>query len=189
MNQHQAKGRLVVLSGPSGVGKDTVLEQLVRDKPSWQRVGGYTTRPRRPGELDGREYSFVDIATFQEMEAGKQFLETALVHGNHYGTSRTQVEQLLAQGQDVLLKLDVQGARQLREAGVEAVFIFLAPPSREVLLERLRRRETESADELARRSADADRELAEAHWYHHVVVNDDVARAASEVAAILEGPS
>jgi guanylate kinase len=95
------------------------------------------------------------------------------------------VEELLDKGQDVLLKLDVQGAAQLRDAGVDATFVFLAPPSREVLLERLLRRETESAEELAVRTRDADRELAEAGWYHHVVVNDEVSRAAREVAAIL----
>ena len=174
-----------MLSGPSGVGKDTVIGELLRLRPSLRRPAAYTTRLPRPGEVDGRDYSFVSPEAFSDRETTHQFLETASVHGNRYGTSRARVEELLDKGQDVLLKLDVQGAAQLRDAGVDATFVFLAPPSREVLLERLLRRETESAEELAVRTRDADRELAEAGWYHHVVVNEEVSRAAREVAAIL----
>lgn len=175
-----------MLSGPSGVGKDTVIAELMRLRPSLRRPAAYTTRGARAGEIDGRDYSFVSAGTFRTMEADHQFLETASVHGNRYGTSRARVEELLALGHDVLLKLDVQGAAQLREAGTEAVFVFLAPPSREVLLERLQQRETESPEELDRRTRDADRELAEAVWYHHRVVNDEVGRAARELSALME---
>ncbi|HVB14113.1 MAG TPA: guanylate kinase [Candidatus Dormibacteraeota bacterium] len=188
MTESWDRGRLIVLSGPSGVGKDTVIEELRKLRPSLRRPAAYTTRLPRPGEVDERDYSFVDLGTFGAMEAAHQFLETASVHGNRYGTSRERVEELLQRGDDVLLKLDVQGAAKLRQDGVEATFVFLAPPSREVLLERLLRRETESDEELALRTRDADRELAEASWYHHVVVNDEVDRAAREVAAILADP-
>lgn len=188
MTQSLGRGRLIVISGPSGVGKDTVIQALMPLRPSLRRPPAYTTRAPRPGEVDGRDYSFVDLATFDAMESRGEFLETASVHGNRYGTSRARVAELLDQGSDVLLKLDVQGASLLREAGADATFVFLAPPSRNVLLQRLRRRETESPDELALRTSDADRELAEASWYHHVVVNDEVARAARQVAAILAAP-
>lgn len=187
MSRNSGRGRLIVLSGPSGVGKDTVIQELLRLRPSLQRPAAYSTRVPRPGEVDGRDYSFVDQATFTAMAAADQFLETASVHGNRYGTARARVEELLVGGQDVLLKLDVQGAAQLRDAGADATFVFLTPPSREILIERLHRRETESEQELAVRSQDADRELAEARWYHHVVVNDEVARAARQVATILAG--
>lgn len=188
MTESSRRGRLLVLSGPSGVGKDTVIEQLLPLQPSLRRPAGYTTRAPRPGEIDGRDYSFVDLGTFRAMEDGGLFLETASVHGNRYGTSRERVEELLAGGYDVLLKPDVQGASQLRDSGVDAMFIFLMPPSREVLRQRLLDRETESEEELAVRSQAADREMAEAGWYHHVVVNDEVARAACEVASILAAP-
>ncbi|MGH7643531.1 MAG: guanylate kinase [Candidatus Dormibacteria bacterium] len=185
MRQSSPRGRLVVLSGPSGVGKDTVIQELLPLRSSLRRPPGYTTRAPRPGEVDGGDYSFVDLATFAAMEAGDQFLETATVHGNRYGTARARVEELLTSGWDVLIKPDVQGAAKLRDGGVRATFIFLAPPSRDVLEERRRRRDTESEAELARRAEDTDRELSEASWYQHVVVNDEVSRAAQEVAEIL----
>ncbi|HUY09652.1 MAG TPA: guanylate kinase [Candidatus Dormibacteraeota bacterium] len=188
MTKSSGRGRLIVLSGPSGVGKDTVIEELMPLRPALRRPTAYTTRLPRPGEVDGRDYSFVDLAAFEAMETSGRFLETASVHGHRYGTARARVEELLESGYDVLLKLDVQGAAQLRAAGADAAFVFLAPPSRDALVQRLLQRETESAEELAVRTKDADRELAEASWYHHVVVNDEVARAAQEIAAILAGP-
>ncbi len=172
------------------MGKDTVIKKLLELSPSLKRPPAYTTRQPRPGEINGRDYTFVSPETFGAMEAAKQFLETARVHGNCYGTSRALVQELLDQGDTVLLKIDVQGAAQLRDAGLHAIFIFLEPPSRAALAERRQGRETETPEEIAIRTRDADRELAEARWYHHRVVNDDVDRAAGEVAAILkESPS
>jgi guanylate kinase len=180
------RGRLVVLSGPSGVGKDTVIQAVRRRLPDLQRPVAYTTRAPRPGEEDGREYSFVTSEEFERLRERGEFLETARVHGNLYGTSRQRVEELRQSGRDVLLKIDVQGAAQLHADQPDATFIFLAPPSREVLLARLRERATESPAELARRTEDADRELAQAGWYHHLVVNDEVEQAAEEVVRILQ---
>jgi guanylate kinase len=182
-----ARGRLVVLSGPSGVGKDTVIQAVRRRLPDLQRPVAYTTRAPRPGEKDGREYSFVSPEDFARLRERGEFLETACVHGNLYGTSKRRVEELRQSGRDVLLKIDVQGAAQLYADQPDATFIFLAPPSREVLLARLRERATESPAELARRTEDADRELAQAGWYHHLVVNDEVEQAAEEVVRIIRG--
>jgi guanylate kinase len=185
VSKNPERGRLIVLSGPSGVGKDTVISELMPLLPALRRPAAYTTRSPRPGEVDGRDYSFVDLATFNGMESAEQFLETALVHGNRYGTSRERVEAVRNEGYDALLKPDVQGAAQLRDAGVDALFVFLAPPSPEILRERLQQRGTESPEELAVRTQDATHELAAASWYQHVVVNDEVRRAAREVAEIL----
>jgi guanylate kinase len=168
------------------VGKDTVIKRLVELVPELRRPVAYTSRAARPGEVDGREYSFVGTDQFEALRAAGEFLETALVHGNLYGTAAARVDSLLQSGSDVLLKIDVQGAAQLRRNRPDAIFIFLAPPSRDVLLERLRQRETESPAELAIRTSDADLELAEASKYHHLVVNDEVERAAREIAAIVD---
>jgi guanylate kinase len=179
------RGRLVVISGPSGVGKDTVLRALFGLEPRLRYSVSYTTRPPRPGEVDGVSYSFVDEPTFMRMVERGEFLEWARVHGNLYGTSLQRVRDCLDRGEDVVLKIDVQGAAQLRGLVPEAVFIFLLPPSEEDLQERLRARDTEDDHALATRAADAVRELAEAERYDHQVVNDEVERAAREILAIV----
>lgn len=181
----QRPGRLIILSGPSGVGKDTVIRRLLEIAPELRRPVAFTTRAPRPGEVDGRDYSFVGEPEFLAMRDAGQFLETAVVHGNRYGTARARVDELRRQGEDVLLKIDVQGAAQLRKQGLDGCFIFLAPPSPDVLRARLRRRQTESPEELAVRTHDAETEMAEAANYHHVVVNDQVERAAAEIAQIV----
>lgn len=181
----RARGRLIVLSGPSGVGKDTVLHALFAMDPQLRYSVSYTTRPPRPGEVDGVSYSFVDVPTFEGMIAAGELLEWARVHGNLYGTSLRRVREHLARGEDVVLKIDVQGAAQLRGRLDEAIFIFLLPPSLEELRERLRSRESESDESLAQRDADAVRELDEAERYDHQVVNDQVERAAREILDIV----
>lgn len=179
------RGRLVVLSGPSGVGKDTVLRTLFTLDPRLRYSVSYTTRPPRPGETDGVSYSFVDEPTFLRMVEADEFLEWARVHGNLYGTSLRRVREHLDGGEDVVLKIDVQGASQLRGRVPEALFIFLLPPSVEELRERLRARDSETGESLAQRDADAVRELAEAERYDHQVVNDEVDRAAREILALV----
>jgi guanylate kinase len=179
------RGRLIVLSGPSGVGKDTVLRRLFDIAPKLRYSVSYTTRAPREGEVDGVAYSFVDQATFLDMLAHGEFLETANVHGNLYGTSRQRVEEALARGENIVLKIDVQGAAQLRDRVPDALFIFLEPPSPEDLRERLRSRGTDDDEALRRRADDAERELNEAERYDHRVVNDDVDRAAWEILDIV----
>ena len=179
------RGRLLVISGPSGVGKDTVLRTLFALDPHLRYSVSYTTRAPRPGEVDGTSYSFVDEPTFLAMVERGEFLEWARVHGNLYGTSLARVREHLERGEDVVLKIDVQGAAQLRGRVPEAIFIFLLPPSLEELRERLRSRESESDESLAQRDADAVRELAEAGRYDHQVVNDQVERAAREILDIV----
>jgi guanylate kinase len=179
-------GRLVVISGPSGVGKDTVLRELFRIAPSMHYSVSYTTRAPRVGELDGVSYSFVDEDGFQRLAGRGEFLEWANVHGNLYGTSLQRVREALARGEDIVLKIDVQGAAQVREKAPEALLIFLLPPSEEALQRRLTERGTDDPASLERRRQDAVRELAEAAHYDHRVVNDDVGRAAREILAIVD---
>lgn len=181
-----APGRLIVLSGPSGVGKDTVLQELFRLAP-WLRYSvSYTTRSPRPGEVDGVSYSFVDEATFQAMRERGEFLECALVHGQWKGTSEARVRQSLERGEDIVLKIDVQGAASIRSRVEGALYIFLLPPSLDELRRRLTERATESAESLELRWENARRELAQQSLYDHRVVNDDAARAAREIFYILQ---
>jgi len=178
--------RLTVLSGPSGVGKGTLVKALRDLVPHvWVSVS-CTTRPARPGERDGREYRFVDEATFAQMVADDALLEHAEFAGNRYGTPRAPVLKHLAADQPTLLEIELDGARQVRRSMPEARFVFLAPPSVEELVHRLSGRGTESAEQIARRLARAEIEMAAASEFDHVVVNDDVQRAAREVAALVE---
>jgi guanylate kinase len=181
---------LVVISGPSGVGKDAVIEAL-RHRPEARRtnhVVTYTTRARRAGEVDGVSYHFVDPERFAAMRAAGELLEASEVHGHWYGTPRDQVVDGLTLGRDVLLKIDVQGARKVRRRVPQAVLIFMVAPSPEDLAARLRGRATESADELELRQRDALRELARQSDYDYIVVNetDQVDRTAARIEEIIE---
>jgi guanylate kinase len=180
------QGRLVIISGPSGVGKDTVLKELFRIAPWLNYSVSYTTRPPRPGEVDGVDYSFVDEATFERMRRQDEFLEHARVHGQWKGTSASRVRASLEKGEDIILKIDVQGAALIRPRVRAALFIFLLPPSPEELRRRLEDRATESPESLELRWENARRELAEQGWYDYRVVNDDVHRAAREILDIIE---
>ncbi|WP_146819064.1 guanylate kinase [Actinotalea fermentans] len=178
--------RLTVLAGPTAVGKGTVSADVRARYPLvWLSVSA-TTRPARPGEVDGVHYHFVDDATFDAMVAGGEFLEWAVVHGRHrYGTPKAPVLARLAEGRPALLEIDLAGARQVRAAMPDARFVFLAPPSVEELVRRLVGRGTENEDERARRLATAEVEMAAAPEFDHVIVNDDVQRATDELIAVM----
>jgi guanylate kinase len=181
--------RLVVLSGPSGVGKGTVLAAIRRRFPQvWLSVSA-TTRPPRPGETEGVEYHFVDDAEFDRLVASGDLLEHAEYAGYRYGTPRAPVLSRLASGVPALLEIDLQGARQVRDRMPEALLVFLAPPSFEELARRLTGRGTEDADRVRRRLDLARIELAAEEEFDVVVVNDSVESAAERVVALIESPN
>lgn len=181
--------RLTVLSGPSGVGKDSVIE-LIRARSPWVWLSvSVTTRPRRPNEVDGVHYRFVDQPKFQRMVQAGQLLEWAKFAGNLYGTPRDAVEARLREGEPVLLKIDLQGARQVRRAMPSAQLVFLAPPSWEELERRLVGRGTDDPETIRRRLDHAREELAAEPEFDVTVVNDSVVRAADELVGLLGSPA
>jgi guanylate kinase len=186
---------LVIISGPSGVGKDTIIDALKRRhrRHSGPRQHDHhfvvtsTTRQPRTGEVDGLSYHFVTPERFHQLKESGELLEWAEVHGNWYGTPRTEVAEYLAKGQDVILKIDVQGARVVKERIPDALLVFIVPPSMEALFQRLRSRATETANELELRQRNAAIELARQGDYDQVVVNEtgEVGRTAAEIEAII----
>ena len=183
------QGTLIVIAGPSGVGKGSLVQRLLEHDPERLALSvSATTRPARSGETDGLDYRFIDGATFDRMIDAGEFLEWAEVYrGRRYGTPRAFVEERLAGGFDVLLEIDVQGAAQVRARAPDACLLLLVPPSLSALETRLRGRGTEDDAAIAERLAVAERELEQSGWFDHVVVNDDLDRATEEVAAIIEG--
>jgi guanylate kinase len=169
------------------VGKGTVVRRLLEIRPGLALSISYTTRDPRPGEEDGRDYRFVSDDEFDRLIDAGTFLEWAEVFGHRYGTALEPVLEQARGGRDVILEIDVQGASLVRKRAPDAVLIFLAPPSEEELQRRLRARRTESGASLARRLTEARREMDQAAAFDHVVVNDEVDRAAAEVAAIIDG--
>jgi guanylate kinase len=180
------KSRLVVMAGPTAVGKGTVAAYVRSHFPDiWLSVS-MTTRKPRPREIDGKHYHFVDDAQFERLREGGEFLEWAVVHGRaKYGTPRGPVDQALAAGRLALLEIDLQGARQVREQIPDALFVFLAPPSWDELVRRLVGRGTESAQERQARLTTARHELAAQKEFDHTIVNDDVRRASEELVSLI----
>lgn len=190
MSPAATRGRLVVLAGPTAVGKGTVAAEVRDRHPEiWMSVSA-TTRPPRPGEVDGVHYHFVTPERFDRLIADGQMLEWAVVHGTHrYGTPRGPVEDALAEGRPALLEIDLQGARQVRDTMPEALFVFLKPPSWEELVRRLTGRGTEDERERERRLATAEEELAAEDEFDVAIVNHEVHDAAEQlVALMLAGP-
>jgi guanylate kinase len=180
------RGLLVVISGPSGVGKDTLIERLRELDPRLQYSISYTTRKPRPGEKDGVSYFFVSRQKFEERVAQGFFLEHAVYNGNYYGTPAAAVEEARAAGRDILLKIEVQGAAQVRKRAPDGVFIFIAPPSKEELVRRQELREgAVPDDDMVERLKIAETEMKHASEYDHVVVNDALERAVGEVLEII----
>ena len=180
------KGKLLVISGPSGAGKSTVVSKAIEGRTDICFSTSVTTRSPRPGEVHGREYFFVDFERFREMVERDELLEHAEYVANRYGTPRFYVEQRLMEGMNVLLDIEVQGARQVRKKMPEAVLIFIAPPSMEELERRLRGRGTDTEDAIEGRLIRAKQEFQEADFYDYLIVNDDLEKAASRLNAIIE---
>jgi guanylate kinase len=173
--------KVFVITGPSGVGKGTLIERLLKTVPGLELSVSATTRRPRPGEVDGRDYHFLDPGEFARRVAAGDFLECASYSGHRYGTLRSEVERRLRAGTSVVLEIELQGARQVRAAMPESVQVFIAPPSPSALRERLEARGTDSAEAIAERLRVAERELAAQSEFRHVIVNDDVDRAAAEL--------
>ena len=180
------KGKLLVISGPSGAGKSTVVFKAIEGREDICFSTAVTTRSPRPGEVDGREYFFVDFERFREMVENDELLEHAEYVANRYGTPRAYVEQRMGEGLNVLLDIEVQGARQVRKKMPEAVLIFIAPPSIEELERRLRGRGTDTEAAIEGRLIRARQEFQEADFYDYLIVNDDVEKAAAKLNAIIE---
>ena len=183
---HKQRGLLIVFSGPSGSGKGTVLAEAMRQNSDLELSVSATTRAPRVGEVDGVNYFFKSKEAFQEMIAQEGFIEWAQFCENYYGTPRAYVESRLAQGKDVVLEIEVQGAMQVKKAFPDSVLIFNLPPSTEELRARLIGRQTESIEVVDQRLTAAKQELAMAKEYDYVIVNDEVATAAKKFLTIVE---
>lgn len=179
------KGRLFVVSGPSGVGKGTVVTEVLKRLPNLRRAVTYTTRQPRPGEVQGKDYHFVSREEFERLKEQGAFLEWAEVYGNFYGSPRHEVEQILSSGQDVVLVLDVQGALAVKRQIPDAVLIFLEPPSLEELRRRLEMRGTDPPEVIERRMAKAQWEMEQASKFDHTVLNDELERAVNELVKLM----
>ena len=180
------RGKLIVLSGPSGAGKSTVVNKALEGRNDCCFSVSVTTRKPRPNEVDGREYFFVEPAEFDRMVAEDELLEHAEYVANHYGTPRKYVEKMLDEGLNVILDIEVQGARQVHEKMPEAVMIFVIPPTLEELKRRLVSRGTETERAIEARLIRAKQEYAEADFYDYIIINDNADVAASEFASIIK---
>ena len=185
MSETLMTGQLIIVAAPSGAGKTSLVKALLESDPQLRVSVSYTSRPPRPGEIDGVHYHFIDATRFAPLIAGDALLEHAEVHGFHYGTGRAEVEAELLAGHDVLLEIDWQGAAQVRERMPRARSIFILPPSRDSLLERLNKRGLDSAEVIARRIHNAREEIAHAADFDFLIVNDRFEQALSELRSII----
>lgn len=179
------EGILYVISAPSGAGKTTLCKEIVDMFPGLRHSVSYTTRPMRPGEVEGRDYFFVTRQVFEAMVAAGEFAEWAEVHGNCYGTALATLEAARAAGDDLLLDIDCQGAAQLKRGYSQGVYIFILPPSLPELERRLRHRNTDGDEVIVRRLANARGEIEAAAWYDYLIVNDDFAVAREQFRAVM----
>jgi guanylate kinase len=179
--------RLFVIAAPSGAGKTTLVHATVMNSPDLRFSISYTTRPQRSNEVDGRDYHFIDTVEFEKLRAEDDLLESATVFDNFYGTSRRQVEEILGDGHNVLLEIDWQGARQVRESMPDCVTIFVLPPSLVELERRLRDRRTDSDEVIERRLRDAVSDMRRWDEFDYVIINDDLDEAVAKLEAVLGG--
>lgn len=179
------RGLLFIVSAPSGAGKTTIVERLVQETPELRLSRSYTCRPARPGEADGIDYNFITRERFQTMIGSEAFLEWAEVFGNLYGTATADTDAILASGTDLVLVIDVQGARKVRQRGVKAISVFVLPPSAAVLEERLRGRSKDSDAQIACRLRVAHEEVRAFVEYDYVIVNDEIGSAVERLRAIV----
>ena len=182
---NRARGLLFIVSAPSGTGKTTLVERLVQAVPNLRMSRSYTSRPMRPGEQDGVDYNFISRDRFEAMIREDAFLESADVFGNYYGTATADTERVLASGQDIVLVIDVQGAKLVRRRGIENIAVFVLPPSAEVLERRLRGRSKDSEEQIKRRLEVACREVTDFSEYDYVVVNDEVESCVARMQGIV----
>jgi guanylate kinase len=180
------RGILFVVSSPSGGGKGTLIQRVLKQVPGLSYSVSFTTRQPRPGELNGREYFFVSPEEFAGMIERDEFLEWAHVHEKLYGTSNTQVAREITEGRDIIVEVDVQGAASVRKLIPDSVSIFILPPSFEVLRQRLTARGTDSPEELALRLRNAPEELKDYDTFDYVIINDDIDRASAQLASIID---
>ncbi len=186
-NVGKARGDLFVIAAPSGAGKTSLVKEVLQRDPQLRVSISHTTRAMRPTEQQGRDYHFVTVPEFEALVARNEFLEHARVFDNYYGTGRSQVEALRAAGHDVILEIDWQGAQQVRKAQADCRSVFILPPSRQALEQRLRSRRTDSAEVIARRLRDAVTDMKHHDEFDYVIVNDDFDAAANELLAVLRG--
>jgi guanylate kinase len=179
------EGIIFVISAPSGAGKTSLCKEIIDIFPTLRHSVSYTTRPLRAGEKNGIDYHFVSDEIFSAMVERGDFAEWAEVHGNRYGTAIATLKEAAAAGQDILLDIDCQGAAQLKKNWRQGVFIFVLPPSFEELQRRLLGRNTDSAEVIARRTANARHEVRQATWYDYLVINDDFALALEQLRAVI----
>ncbi len=185
-SERSGRGRLFIVSAPSGTGKTTLVERLVQAVPDLVLSRSFTSRAPRAGEADGVDYNFISRERFEAMIAAGDFLEYADVFGNFYGTSASETERVLASGQDLVLVIDVQGARQVRLRGFDSVGVFVLPPSFPVLEARLRKRSKDTEAAMARRLEVARSEVAAVAEYDYVVINDEVEPAVGRLCCIVQ---
>lgn len=183
------RGHLFIISGPSGAGKSTILSRILGKRPQLRYSISYTTRSPRGDERDGIDYHFISEVAFREKIDAGELAEWAEVHGHFYGTSANYIEESLARGYDVLLDIDVEGAKRLSTKYPKAISVFLRPPSMEELKKRLAKRRTDSPAAVERRLYNAEAEMAQAHHYDHVIINDNMSETVSELEAIIEKAS
>lgn len=180
------KGHLFIISAPSGTGKSTILTAILKQDPSLRYSISYTTRSPRGNERDGIDYFFITEAAFRKKIDSGEFVEWAEVHGHLYGTSAGFLEEMLYQGYDIVFDIDVKGAKKLYARYPEAILVFITPPSMQELQRRLAERATDSTEVIDQRIKNAEAEISESGWYHHVIVNDDLTEAVSNMKAIIE---